>query len=205
MGRKKGKRTETSKWLTPKEAIAVVKASGVSDPLGALMDHIRGNILPVVASRHSEAAGGQEPVVSDKPTTIPVNYWNRLQGDASLWSHGTAHFKLGGGLDDWRDIRCFGIKFPAQKVHDQFPASDEPREAGAPSEASPDDTKPKLAPGALEAWYEAYKKAYTPAERGLEHAYRHAKTAFPEKQVVRDRVRELLPSGNKPGPKGPRG
>lgn len=59
---------------------------------------------------------------------------------------------------------------------------------------------PPLSAKALAAWYEAYKLAYTDAERTLDHAWGHARSAFPEKSVTRAAVRALMPGG-KPGPR----
>jgi hypothetical protein len=71
------------------------------------------------------------------------------------------------------------------------------------AEDEPAQPKPRLSDPALTAWFAAYELAYTKGERTLDHAWDHAKRAFPEKSVTRDRVRALM-AGGKPGPR-PRG
>jgi hypothetical protein len=150
--------------------------------------------------------------------------------DLPFWTSGDAdvHHRVttGYGHDAVVSWRLFGIRFDPAGINDLAPGSFAPVASPAPPPSTsplpvssellagipkaPETSTPPpapqphtgkpLAPAALQAWHEAYKLAYQPHERNLDHAWTHAKWAFPEKSVTRESIRKLM-GGGKRGPR----
>jgi hypothetical protein len=72
--------------------------------------------------------------------------------------------------------------------------------AASPSEDADVDKLPPVSAAALQAWFEAYRKAYPGDAQTNAHALASAKGMFPDKTVSRDAVRALF-GAKKTGPK----
>jgi hypothetical protein len=149
--------------------------------------------LPAIASSVSIIDDDGVPELKDEPMPIPHYYWERLQDVDSFLNGGTAHFKLGrGGIDGWRDVRCYGVMFLKAQIESQFPGPDHRELSEEPPEPQgPPDTRPRVSDPDLAKWAALYV-AYSPDEDTLDKCWASAKGMFQGKSVARDRAVKYL-------------
>jgi hypothetical protein len=208
---------EHQRWLTPTEALLALRPLSPDKAAILLQDGARTEQIRTSAKAFFCEPKNLPGFSMAEHGHIPAYYWAHISKHAvagTFWDTGAARFWFGitPYFPHSTAVLCADVRFnredvekakppiPRQILAEALQAISDTPPPPPPTGELPQTKGPPLAPKALVAWFEAYKLAYGAAERTLDHAWDHAKRAFPEKTVTRQAVRGLMPGG-KPGPR----
>lgn len=199
---------EHSKWLPPKETIALLKSRmPYLIAVSTLIGRLRGDQIVAIAGSCTKIVGikieSKVGLIRMFPALWQL-YSESFSRHYSLWDSGDIHF-----FEDATNITSkstysyYDVRFRPSDIVAMLPSS---VKATDTIDAAPlaDEAKPSGKPVSsahLQLWHELYLKVYANSPVvTLPHAIASAKGMFPDKSVGRDRVRELR-AGGKTGPK----
>ncbi|MBN9590369.1 MAG: hypothetical protein J0G99_15350 [Alphaproteobacteria bacterium] len=198
---------EFERWLTPLEAAAALAPVGPKVAAAQLLEAARAEMVRTAAEMIYCEPKNSPSFAAEQRAEVPSYFWAHVAGNSNFWDTGIVRMWFG-NTPYFRvptAFRCLNVRFNPEDVAKLKPRT--PRQVLADEKAVPAPIQrdsgvkaPPLPKAALDAWYVAYKLAYSDRERTLDHAWDHAKAAFPEKTVTRDAVRKLM-AGGKPGPR----
>lgn len=156
----------------------------------AVWERILGNVIQVGCTSSSLTVGDSGVPHPRGALILPGSYWATLVAGSSEFWDGHVQFRL--QYDTYRGVRmllrCFGLRLNPAHVAQEFPMV---APAFDPSLTRPDRKGlPQPAPAHLKAWFNVFSAAYP---KGTEdEAMASAEGMFPDKWIVRQRVRELM-------------
>jgi hypothetical protein len=204
------KGTAYEKWLTPKQAISLLdpKDSGGSRWRSALLERLRGGRIETVAEG-VQFSGSRAPVAPRNqkgPSTVEPKIWDHIDWNDHVFFSGDLTHEEHFGAFDMLRTRFFNIRFRPDDINAMVPQPIEPNPAEAaqvaPATEEPTAEKKPVSEANLKLWAQLYQKVYGgSAIDTLDFAKLSASGMFPDKNVGRDRVRDLVGGNRKRGPK----
>lgn len=206
---------EFAKWIPIRQAVEMADGQMGNTIYREIINRLRNGLIDARAENAIGEVGSRK--MPFRPhSKVGLKIWDHVAGfrhlsSSGFWRSNTVEANINEGPhlhSPAVTYTYYGVRLDPAGVAKMLgrdvqstPVPQTPPPAPAPQPLPEPTIKgPPFAAKALTAWYEAYKLAYTPAERTLDHAWNHAKAAFPEKTVTRQAVRALMP-GSKPGPR----